>query len=411
MKSTVLTVLSLVVVSASHAAVLTVTNTNDSGPGCLRWCIEQAQPGDEIQFDPNLDGQPIVLNRSLAVNETLTITGRASQNTIVEGAPRHSVFSISGAGANVTISGLTIRNGEIGISVGWGASLNISHSAISGNHTTRYWGGGIRSDGTLTVSNCVISGNSAYHGGGIMTFGDSTLIDSTITGNWTDRTGGGIYQGWGTLTVSGTTVTGNSAGAGGAILLYHGDLIVSDSTISGNSASGYTGGIFLGEGTFSAINSTISGNSAGWPWGVGVYNGYDHTSLTARNTIIANQVNGTDCAHDPPNSNFLSLGHNLDSDGTCNFDHPSDQPDTNPMLGPLQDNYGPTWTHVPLAGSPVIDRGWCDPGSDQRGVPRPLDGNRDNVWICDIGAVEYVPYKFEVVGPSGDVIVLPPDSE
>jgi hypothetical protein len=93
-----------------------------------------------------------------------------------------------------------------------------------------------------------------------------------------------------------------------------------------------------------------------------------------------------------------SLGHNLDSDGTCNLTELTDLPNTDPMLGPLQDNGGPTWTHALLPGSPAInaipvadctydDDG--DPGTpevpvaeDQRGVQRPQ--NTD----CDIGAYE-----------------------
>ena len=95
------------------------------------------------------------------------------------------------------------------------------------------------------------------------------------------------------------------------------------------------------------------------------------------------------------------------------------------MLGPLQDNGGPTWTHMPLEGSPVIDRGICLSTSiplpeglqlapiltDQRGVRRPIDGDQDGVMLCDIGAVEYRPPSvFEPVSePGGDIIT--PDSE
>jgi len=93
-----------------------------------------------------------------------------------------------------------------------------------------------------------------------------------------------------------------------------------------------------------------------------------------------------------------SEGYNLDSDGTCGFSHPTDLSGVDPMLGPLQDNGGPTPTHALLPGSPAInaipvedctydDDG--DPGTpevplttDQRGVRRPQGGR------CDIGAYE-----------------------
>jgi len=77
-----------------------------------------------------------------------------------------------------------------------------------------------------------------------------------------------------------------------------------------------------------------------------------------------------------------SSTNNLIEDGTCSSAFP---PGTDPNLGPLQDNGGPTFTHALLAGSPAIDVGSnadC-PETDQRGVTRPING------ICDIGAYEY----------------------
>ena len=110
--------------------------------------------------------------------------------------------------------------------------------------------------------------------------------------------------------------------------------------------------------------------------------------MTFRNTIIAHSVSGGDCAGAGP---FTSLGHNLDSDGTCNLGATGDLSSTNPLLTSLQDNGGPTFTHGLLAGSPAIDAGNpATPGSggnacestDQRGVTRP------QLAACDIGAYE-----------------------
>ena len=84
----------------------------------------------------------------------------------------------------------------------------------------------------------------------------------------------------------------------------------------------------------------------------------------------------------------------------CTFQkHSSDLVGVNPLLGPLAANGGPTLTHMLRPGSPAIDA-WYDgsvgPGSscpalDQRGVRRPVDGNRDGRAGCDIGAVERMP--------------------
>jgi hypothetical protein len=87
---------------------------------------------------------------------------------------------------------------------------------------------------------------------------------------------------------------------------------------------------------------------------------------------------------------ITSNGHNLDSDNTCNLTAVGDLPDTDPRLGPLQDNGGPTLTHTLLFGSPAMDaadNSAC-PATDQRGFTRPMDGDGDGTPTCDIGAFE-----------------------
>jgi hypothetical protein len=90
----------------------------------------------------------------------------------------------------------------------------------------------------------------------------------------------------------------------------------------------------------------------------------------------------------------LTEDHYIQSGPTCGFTDPSDHGSTAPQLGPLQDNGGPTPTLALLAGSPAIDAGSGDcppPGTDQRGVARPVDGNEDGTAACDIGAFEFQP--------------------
>jgi len=214
------------------------------------------------------------------------------------------------------------------------------------------------------------------------------------------------------MTVTYSTVSGNAAdhdvGQGGGIYneAYDGNLTVTNSTISGNSAS-WGGGIMVSIGPVAVINSTISGNI--------VFNEYNHGGaiysdsglpLILQNTIVANSV-GDNCWGTVTNN-----GNNLEDGATCGwgFDNGS-MSSTDPMLGPLANNGGPTKTMKLLAGSPAIDAGnasFCSAspvsGVDQRGVNRPLGSG------CDIGAFETTngvgPETVGVFRPSNGVIFL-----
>jgi hypothetical protein len=238
---------------------------------------------------------------------------------------------------------------------------------VSGN--TGGSGGGIRvyEFGTVTLTNSTVSGNTGGVGGGIYAERDvdMTLTNSTVSGNTADIFGGGIFA-YGTVTVT-----------------------LTNSTVSGNTADLVGGGIFA-YGTVTLTNSTVSGNTASNGGGIRVARS-GTTNLT--NTIVAdNDV-------DNCSGGISSLGHNLTDDASCAFTAPGDLVVADAMLGPLQDNGGPTETHALLhgdsstLGSPAIDAGDnanC-PATDQRGEARPFDGDYNGASDCDIGAVEYVP--------------------
>ena len=174
----------------------------------------------------------------------------------------------------------------------------------------------------------------------------------------TPSIGGGIYNG-GTLSLTNSTVSGNHAGAAGGGILN------------------------AGTGTLTLTNSTVSGNHANN--GGGIWNGGD---VTLVNTIVA----GNSAPTNPDaQGGFTSQGHNLigDTQGSSGWVD-SDLLDVDPLLGPLQNNGGTTETHALLPGSPAIDSGTntgC-PTTDQRGVARPNDGDKNGTAICDIGSFE-----------------------
>lgn len=352
--------------TTAHGAVFTVSNSCDGEAGCLRSCIQQAADGDEIVFDPALDGQRLCMAcGEIVIDKRVTITGRGEGLTTLAGDNKNRVFVVQPGGAGTEISGVNIEGG-------WGAE---GSGILVTNHSD------------LTVRDSNISGNYAWYGGGGIAGGYDTrivLINTTVHGNMTSSNGGGIYVRSGEIVLRNSTVSGNFAwGEGGGIYGESGRvrIILESTTVTGNDTFGRVGGVFL----------------RGEP-----------EDLQFSNSIIANQVSGDDCAF-----SGLSLGHNLDSDWTCGLNAPTDQAGVDPMLHNLGLSTGSTYTHVPMAGSPVIDRGICQWITDQRGVPRPRDGNHDGVAICDIGSVEYNPRLIHARNPvtGEDILVVLPDPE
>src|SRR5438874_10074153 len=92
-----------------RADTITVTNTNDSGPGSLRQALADANYGDTIEFA--VTGTIGLTSGELLVNQDTTISGPGSENLAVNGNDNSRVFHI-GSGRTVTISGLTITNGH-----------------------------------------------------------------------------------------------------------------------------------------------------------------------------------------------------------------------------------------------------------------------------------------------------------
>ncbi|MCB0255027.1 MAG: hypothetical protein KDI55_14995 [Anaerolineae bacterium] len=298
----------------------------------------------------------ITLTAEIVISADTTIDGSGQTVTI---SGNHSVRVFTNSGFTLNLNELTVANGyaESGGGIFNDGTLNVNNSIFSGNSTTGY-GGGIRNDhGTLNVNNSIFSGNS------------STGL------------GGGIYNN-GTVTLSNCTFSGNSARGGGGISNnYYGTVEVSNSTFFANSATDFGGGLSNLSDVSSPMtvnNSTFSGNSASSGGTILVFQG----PVTLRNTIVANSPTGDNCAGAPITDGGGNLSY---PDATC----PGINAD--PVLGPLQDNGGPTWTMELGEGSAAIDAGddaICAAAPvnnlDQRGVTRPQGAH------CDIGSVEQI---------------------
>src|SRR5262249_7480906 len=150
-------------------------------------------------------------------------------------------------------------------------------------------------------------------------------------------------------------------------------LNITNSTLSGNTATNGGGGCILNQdATVNIVNSTLSGNSAEGGPGGGIFNGfYSGTLLGIWSTDLNAGASGGTIVND--GATVISLGFNLSSDnGGGVLTNTTDLLNPDPLLGPLQDNGGPTFTHALLCGSAAVDKGKNFSGSvtDQRGMPR-----------------------------------------
>jgi hypothetical protein len=376
----------------------------------------------------------IVINNNVILDGEgkLTVDGNGAHRvfTVLEAYPELRGMSITGGlgtdgtGGIFIAWGLTLKDCTVSDNGGYGigsqGGLTLVNSIVSGNAE-----GGIRSD-HMTLVNSIVSGNG---GPGIESAGPNpvSLTNITVSGN----TAGGIVCrcDGGQATLTGSRVTGNTGGSG--VTLQGGEMIIVDSTISGNVNDSTAGGPFeqVGGGirnhvgTMTLINSTVSGNTAllegdGISSAAGLVNGEMDGVLKIIASTVSDEVHAYGAAAIFPSIEFTSTvmegscvetgnpatwvsnGHNIESPGnTCGFDQPTDQVNVSAeqlKLGPLQDNGGPTMTHALLPGSVAIDQipeAECVDAdgesltTDQRGEPRPETGGT----MCDVGAFEVQP--------------------
>lgn len=286
----------------------------------------------------------------------------------------------TGNGANsVNTASCKVKGGQIGNGGNGGAvvmdgaeayAVTICGSSFTNNAGgARAFGGAIfrTPDGAMqktTIDRSTLAGNTAPNGGALYFHNSSLIVTaSTISGNTATSSGGGLFADGSNLAFTNDTFADNIAekGLGGAIVLFGNGGSLQNLTFVGNQASG-------GSGYFGAA---IAGN----------------TALSINNTLF--DANTTrDCYTPMACSTGASAGtHNLQWPAThqiCAMADRACTPGTkfsNPELGPLENNGGPTQTTAPLSGSPALGIGSNCPASDQRGIKRPLNG-------CSAGAVE-----------------------
>ncbi len=359
-------------------------------------------------------GEDAAATGDLDITDDLTVNGAGANQVFIDGMAADRIFNIAQA-KTVILNGITIRNGLA--------------DGISLNNTTNTggFGGGIRSEGFLTINDCNIDRNKAFAGGaGIYAFYRGFPLSGSLTVNRTNFTfsvingdpseggaggfgghiyaegipisinnsvlknsrsnvftgmlaGGGIYYNDSTFPpqesfVTNSTISNNRVMShGGGIHVAMGVMTIENSTISGNTAFDYGGGISIDRtASVNIINSTIAYNSAAVDGGI--YDENTSQNVTFTDSIVSNNIGGN-CS--TLSSALLTSGSNIDNDGSCGFDISNQDP----LLQPLADNGGPGFSHALGDGSPALNSAGICLTTDQRSYLRPASS-------CDLGAVE-----------------------
>ena len=347
-----------------------VTTTADSGLGSLRDAITK---GNVITFDPQVFGEPngpqtITLQSALpSIGGTQSIIGPGANLLAVRrssdaSAARFQIFSIGSPEglfvSSVSISGLTIANGDV--STTGGGAISVSY-------------------GNLFLKGCVLADNKADDYGALWAVNSSVVLDGcTISNNSASHVGAigneARNGGTSTMTITNCTISGNTTSD--PVLAMGPEVLRNQSDAADATA------------VMNLDSTTISGNTGGFRQ----LTSGDTTKATIslQNNIIASTgANFTVNA----GGTYVSQGFNLSNKSdSAVLNQTGDRNNTDPMLGQLQDNGGSTPTHALLPGSPAIDKGNTNLPTDQRAFPRPIDdpgspngGGNDT----DIGAYEF----------------------
>jgi len=376
-----------------------------------------------------VDQGSATLSGGQIISNTANFGGGAYLSTWIAAFTQTGSSAIAYNTASASGGGIYILSGRVTLSAG---RIHDNHSAVRGggvevvnsdaflvqtgdstiahNHADTDGGGVVVVYGSATLEGGRIVSNTANdNGGGVYVSHSNGVFTQTgggIVDNYAGDSGGGVYVKDGTAVLEGGQILSNTADYGGGVYVDQGNATSTQtgvSTIARNTATSDGGGIYNNAGTLTLVNTTVSYNTAGSDGG-GLYDNAG-TSVLAYTTIASNTastggggihrgvagtvlVQNTIVAYNGPancNGNMTSNGHNLDSGSTCGFNGADDQPNTDPLLGPLTADGG-TLVHPLIVGSPAIDAGLCTAGvtTDQRGQPRPNPASP----FCDVGAYE-----------------------
>ena len=365
--------------------------------------IALAAGGDTVNVGPGTYTDTLTIDRDLTIigagggQRVLTVAGGATSLvargvTLRGGQPAGSGGAVENRG-HMTLADSAVRQsaasaGEDGSASGGGIAnfghLTVEESVVAGN--AAFIGGGIANFGVMTATLSLVESSSAFIGGGIANFGTAAISGTTVRSN-AAFIGGGIAN-FGVLRIGASTLSGNAAFIGGGIANF-GVLTVENSTISGNAARDGGGGIAnLRAASLRLSNATITGNIAdddgdGSGGGGGILNDAGSAAVLSASLLAGNLDRGGETVECDGQLDLRGVNLIQHSDGCDLRGDVSDAIlNLNPLLGPLADNGGPTWTHALLTGSPVIGvAGATCPAVDQRGIARATGR-------CSIGAFE-----------------------
>lgn len=304
------------------------------------------------------------------------------------------------------------------------SGFHVSGEASLQSNRAKLGGAFFSSHGTVTIEDASLVRNEAESGGAIYTNGESVEVTRTLFLSNTALSGGAIYA---ISAGNPPSVTGEQAffrgngvtAAGGAAYLADAAALFRNSTFDKNSAASFGGALFVNISSYLELenstlahnfltnNSTATSGAALYLWGEAVVRtstfSNNHAgsggSVFFRADSEGDFYNVAFSASDGGNCGGVFTGNaafNLSSDPTCPFPGATNVINTDPKLGPLQNNGGFVDTMLPLTGSPLIDGGDCGsaPPTDARGVTRPQLG------ACDIGAVEVPPAPLPTATPT-----------